>query len=139
MSVVTIIASPTFCPACAPIEVTVLFHELKGVGRPVFATRFNDVQVSDEQDRFFLSAASKARHHVFLAIVRSEDLHVGGREPCVKQTFRHSLGGGGYISNRVSGIDFDQFFENVVRQLLRGVVDLRRGRESEEQTWDQEK
>src|SRR5678810_357668 len=29
--------------------------------------------------------------------------------------------------------------KNVVRQLLRGVVDLRRGRESEEQTWDQEK
>jgi acid phosphatase len=37
----------------------------------------------------------------------------------------HGLGGRAHVSHRVRGIDFDQLFEDIVRELPSGVIDLR--------------
>src|SRR5580693_3870775 len=46
--------------SASAIEITFLFDKLKGIGGPVFAARFDDVQVGEKQDRFLLAASMQA-------------------------------------------------------------------------------
>ena len=57
----------------ATVEVAVLFDELKRIGGPVFAAGFDDVEMSDEEDRFALAGAMDARDKIFLAVVGAGD------------------------------------------------------------------
>src|SRR4029077_363384 len=97
-----------------PIKVAVFFDELKRIGRPVFAASLNDVEVTEEQDRLALAGAMNASDKIFLAIGRSGDDHVAAGESRVAKTPGHGFGGGSYVADRVSRVDFDELLEDFV-------------------------
>src|ERR1043165_9815668 len=82
--------------------------------------------MSDEENGFFLAAAMQTGNHVLLAVVRSDNLNVGRGKSSVEQAFGHCFGCSGDVAHRISRVDFDEFFENVVRKLLGCVVELGR-------------
>ncbi len=65
-----------------------------------------------------------AHDQIFLAIIRACDVEIGIREAGVAEALRHGFGGGGHIADGICGVDFDQLLENVVGELLGGVVNL---------------
>ena len=110
----------------AAVEVAVLLDELKGIGRPVFAARFDHVEMPDQQHRLVLAAAVQAHDEVLLAVVRAQDLDVALGKSGVAKALRHGFRRGGHAADRVRRVDFDQLLENVVGELAGGVVNLRR-------------
>ena len=42
----------------------------------------------------------------------------------VAEALRHGFGSGGHVADGIGSVDFDQLFENVVRELPGGVVNL---------------
>ena len=109
----------------AAVVVAVFLDELKRIGGPVLAACFDHIEMSDEQHRLVLAAAVQTHHQILLAIVGPEDLHVAVGKSGVAKTLRHGFGGGRNIADRIRGVDLDQLFEDVVGELLGGVVDLR--------------
>ena len=112
----------------AAVVVAVLLDELKGVRAPILLARLHHVEMADDQDGLELGPgpAPVARHHVPLAIVRSENHHVRGRKARVAEALRHRLRGHRRASARIHGVDLDQLLENVVRALLLSLRAFRR-------------
>ena len=115
----------------ATVEVAVLLDELERIGAPILALRLNDVQMSDNQNGFQFRPcrAAISRHHVALAIIRTQHNHVRLRKSCIEQPLRHGLRRHGGAADRIGGVDFNELLENVMRVLARSRIDLRnRGR-----------
>jgi hypothetical protein len=66
-----------------------------------------------------------ANHKIFFIFAWSGDLYVSFVESGFTKPFRHGLGGAGYVTRGICGIDFDQLLEDIVREAL---VFLRRPR-----------
>src|ERR1700691_3565966 len=109
--------------ATAVIE-TVLLNEAEGVSSPVFAMGFHYIEVADEQQWFMFAASAQPNDKIFLAVVRTKNLHVGPDETGIPKALRHGFGCRSHVSHRVRGIDFDQLFKNIVSELPGGVIDL---------------
>src|SRR6266436_1267728 len=120
----------------ATVEVTVFLDEFEGIGGPVRAEGFDDVEVPDEKDGFAFSGSVKTRDEIFLAFVRPGYFDIARGEASLAQTSGHRFRGGGYIAYRIGGIDLNKLFENVVRQLLRLILSLStpRGSTARDQT-----
>src|SRR5258708_4330524 len=106
------------------IEVTVLLDEFEGIGGPVRAEGFDDVQVPDEEDGLAFSGSAKTRDEIFLAFVRPGYFDIARGEASIPQTNGHHFPGGGFMSDRTRGIDLNELLENLVRQLLPFILSL---------------
>src|SRR5579872_7199453 len=69
----------------ATVEVAGLFNKLKRVSGPVFAARFDNVEMADEEDRLALAGAVDAGYEIFLAVVGAGDDDVIAGEAGVAQ------------------------------------------------------
>ena len=65
-----------------------------------------------------------AHHDIFLAIIRSANVDVRVRKSGFMETLRHRLGRGAHVTYRIGGVDFNQLLEDVVGELIRGVIKL---------------
>src|SRR5882724_158177 len=82
----------------------------------------------------------QSHDNIFLAVVRADDLDIAVRETSVTESLRHRLGCGRNAADRVSGVDLNELFEDVVRQLAGGgVVHLRGNAGSQEKHCDKTK
>src|SRR5207244_10965608 len=108
----------------AAVEVTVFLNELKGVGGPVFAAGFDDIEVADEKNRFMLSAAMQADDQVFLTIIWTEDAEIAFGESGIAKALRHCFRRGSHAADGVRRIDFDALFEDIVSALFGRVLDV---------------
>ena len=98
----------------AAVEVAVfLGDELEGIGGPVVAARFDDVEMADEQDGLLAACAVVAHDEVLLAVVGAEQLHVRGGKAGVEETLLHGFGRGGDAADRVGGVDLDELAEDI--------------------------
>src|SRR5208337_2696230 len=62
---------------CSPaIKVTVLLHKLERIGRPILPLGWNNVEMSEQQDRFTGAAATKSGNEIAFAGSRFENLDV---------------------------------------------------------------
>ncbi len=102
----------------APVEVAVFLNELERIGGPVFAARFDDVEMADEEDRFALTGAVDARDEIFLAVVGAGDDDVIASEAGIAQARGHRFGGGGYVADGVGRVDFDELLKDFARQRI---------------------
>ena len=98
----------------AAVVVAVFFDELEGVHGPVFAARFDHIEMADEENRFLRAGAANARDQVAFARIRAEDVNVVGGKTGVEKALGHGVGGNRRTADRIGGIDFDQLLENVV-------------------------
>src|SRR6516162_1594859 len=57
-----------------PIEITILLHKLERIGRPVFSLGRDNVEMSEQQDRFTGAAATKPGDEIAFAGSRFENL-----------------------------------------------------------------
>ena len=78
----------------------------------------------DQQDRLVLPGSVQADDYILLAIVWSTDVNVFIRKAGRTKSLRHGLRCGGHITDRIRGVDLNQLLENVMGQLLSGVVNL---------------
>ncbi len=102
----------------APVEITLFFDELEGIGGPVFSAGFDDIEMADEENWLALSGAVDASNQIFLAVDRSRDKHVVAGEACIMETDSHCFSGGCNVADRVGGVDFDELLEYVVRDQI---------------------
>ena len=103
----------------AAVEVAVFFNELKRIGGPVFAARFDDVEMADEEDRLALTGAVDAGDEIFLAVVGAGDDDVVAGEAGVAQASGHGFGGGGDVADGVGRVDFDELLKDFARERIR--------------------
>ena len=106
--------------AAVVVAVALREDEWIEVGRPVLLERRHDVEVREEQERF---ATARAR-----AVVSDDDValigpraaleDVGLRKPRVAESLRHRIRRDGRAADGVDGVDLDQLFVDVVRELL---------------------
>jgi hypothetical protein len=68
----------------------------------------------------------ETRYEVLFPVVRANHLDIGICKPGLAQPLRHGLCGGRHISDRVGGVDLDQLFQDVARELVRVFIRLRR-------------
>ena len=111
----------------AAIVVAVLGQELKGVGRPVVTTCFDDIQVADEQNGLFATGPVIAHNKILLAIIGAEQLHVRCREAGGKESLLHGLRGIGNAAYGVGRVDVNELAEDIDRLFVVGVSSLRAG------------
>ncbi len=118
----------------APIIIAVLLDELKRIGGPVLAPRFDHVEVADDENRpqrlapqRRIRLAAIAGDQVALPLIGPDHGDVGRRESGIEQSLRHRLRRHGGASDRIRGVDLDQLLEDVVRHLARDLVALRGG------------
>ena len=109
----------------AAVEVAVLLDELEWVHAPVFAVRFDDIEMADEEDWLAHAGAMNSRDEIALPRIGPEHLNVVAGESRAAQPCCHRLSGDGRAAHRICGVDLDELFENVVRHLPRGRVRLR--------------
>ncbi len=112
-------------PGAAAVEVAVLLSEPEGVDRPVFTSRFDDVEMGKQQDRLAGASAAQPRHQIAFARRRLEHLHIGAVEPGRNQSGRHGIGSASGIARLCDGIDLDQFLVDVEGPLLLGRQGMR--------------
>ena len=104
----------------ATVEVAVLFAEDEGVEGPVGAAGFDDVEVSQEEDRAPGSRPEQADHEIALADDGGEDLYVARRKSGLAEAGGHGFGGTRVIARGIGGIDLDELFEDLAGELLIG-------------------
>ncbi len=93
-------ASPSFMSCVpAPVVITVFLDELKRIGGPVFAPRFDHIEMADQQHRLVFAAAVEADHKILLAVVGAEDMKVAIGKSCVAKALRHRFGSGGNVAH----------------------------------------
>jgi hypothetical protein len=109
------------------VEVAVFLDELERIGGPVFAAGFDDVEVADEQNGITFSGAVDAGDHVFLAVGWPGDLDVCCWKAGVAEAHGHGFGGGGDVTDGISGIDLDELLENFAGQEVVSGIFLRAG------------
>ena len=95
------------------VEVAVLFEEDERIERPVFALRFDDIQVRQEQDRPAGAGAAIPRNEVAFPRIGSEHLNVRCGEPGSLQPRRHRFGRLRRAADRVGCVDLDEFSEDL--------------------------
>src|SRR5262249_7325165 len=112
-----------YVAGAAPVEVASGFGELEGieVRRPILLESLHHVEMAEEENWFGVPIPSAQTHtHIVLVGERPRDVHISRRVAARSPSHRHSLRGGSHVARRrVSGVDLDEFFENVARQLLR--------------------
>jgi hypothetical protein len=105
----------------AAVEVAVALNELKWIHAPVFAFGFDNIGVREKQNWFVSSRAAVANDEIGLFRDGSANEDVSVRESCRFQAsgrgFRNRSCGAG----REAGLNFDELFVDVVRELLFGV------------------
>src|SRR3954471_10893215 len=100
----------------AAVEEAVLLDEGERIHRPVLALGFDDVEVGEEEERPVRAGAAEAEDQVALARIRSDDLHVRGREARRLEPRRHRFRRLRHVAGRrVGGVDLDQLFVNLPR------------------------
>ena len=83
--------------------------------------------------------AMQADHQILFAIIGAADVEITVGKSGVAESLRHGFGGRTDIADRVGGIDFDELFEDVMRELPGLVVDLSGGDKRKKEDWGQEK
>ena len=113
----------------ATVVVAVLLDELKRIGGPVLGSRFDHVEVADDENRPQppTRLAAIAGDQVALPLVGPHHGDIGRGESGIEQSLRHRLRRHGGASDRIRGVDLDQLFEDVVRPLARDFLALRGG------------
>src|SRR5579862_3950861 len=109
----------------AAVGVAVFFDELEGIGGPIEAWGFDDVEMADHQDRAVGSGAAKARDHIFATDAWAEDLDVARGNSGVAEALGHGFAGGGRAADGIGGVDFDELAEDVASELTRRIAELR--------------
>ena len=104
--------------SAATVKIAILFNKSKRIGGPVFASRLDDVQMSDEQDWLARTSATVANDQIFLVIARTGSLNIFFIETGFTQAFGHRLSGRRHVSNGIRRVDFDQLPDDIVRKLL---------------------
>jgi hypothetical protein len=56
---------------------------------------------------------------------RNQDGHIGLRESGIGEAASHGAGGDGVIAGLIGGIDLNELFQDVARELLSAGIDLR--------------
>src|SRR5207247_6714262 len=102
----------------AAVKVAVFLDEFEGIGGPVLAVRFDDVQVPDEQDGLAISSSAQTDNEILLPLVGSRDMDVLLSETRFEQTASQRFGSGRPIADGARRIDLNELLENIARQLL---------------------
>ena len=100
----------------AAIEVAVFLDELEGVGGPVGAAGFDDVQVADESEWACARRCRAAWPPGCLCGCWGPAPARRRGEAGIEQALGHGVGGLGGAAHRIGGVDFDQLLEDVARQ-----------------------
>jgi tetrahydromethanopterin S-methyltransferase subunit G len=81
--------------------------------------------MTDHKNRFARARAVKANDQVSFSRIRTaeEDVAIGIAR--IAQAFGHRFGRDGGIAHGIGGVDFDELFKNIVRQLICSVIRLR--------------
>ena len=108
----------------AAVVVAVFGYELEGVGGPVAAACFDDIEMADEQDGLFAAGAVIADDQILLAVVGAEQLHVRGGKAGVEESLLHGFGCCGDAADRVGGVDLDELAKDVDCLFVVGVSGL---------------
>src|SRR5258706_4211635 len=101
----------------AAIKETILLEELKRVHAPVLAFGFDDVNVREKENRFEGSRPVIANDEIGFLWTRADDEDIKFRKASCTQASCGSLGNGSSGARGETGLDFDKFFVDVVRQL----------------------
>ena len=80
--------------------------------------------MSDQQYWFVLARSVIPHNQILLAIVGAGDVEITVGEAGIAKALRHGFSGGGHVAHRICGVDFDQLLENIMGELLGGVVNL---------------
>ena len=100
------------------VKIAILFDKNKRIGGPVFASRLNDVQMSNKQNWLARASAMVANDEIFFVTARTGSLNVFSLKSGFTQPFGHRLRGRCHVSNGIGGVDFDQLPDDIVRKLL---------------------
>ncbi len=101
----------------AAVVVAVLLDELEGIGGPVAAQGFNDVEVAEEEDGLFSGRAlgADADNEVLLFGVGADQLHIVWRKAGIEKALLHCHGCRSDAAlRRVGGVDLDKLLEDCV-------------------------
>src|SRR5207248_10581956 len=92
----------------APIEVAVFLDKLEGIGSPVFAARFDHVQMADDQNRFQRGAAAAQSYHQIACSIRwTANKHVAFRKSGLGKALEHRPCGERSTSGGVRSVNLD--------------------------------
>src|SRR6185436_2433164 len=95
-------------PGAAPVEIAVLLQQREGIDAPVFALRFDHVEVREEQERLGLPRPAITHDDVGLVRRRSRDHDVLAREAGVEEALRHRLRRGSGLARAVARVGGDE-------------------------------
>src|SRR5882724_1375202 len=101
----------------AAIKETIPLEELKGVHAPVLAFGFDDINVREKENRFEGSRPVIANDEIGFLWTRAAHEDIKFRKASCTQANCGSLGNGSSGARGETGLDFDKFFVDVVRQL----------------------
>ena len=69
----------------------------------------------------------QADDQVLLAIIRPADVDIAGGKSGIAEALGHGFGCSGYAAHGICGVDFYELLKDVVRKVLRRVVELSLG------------
>jgi hypothetical protein len=81
--------------------------------------------MADRENRFARTGAVEAGDEISLSGIRAAEEDVALGVASVAQAFGHGFGRDGGIADGIGGVDFDELFENVVRELICSIIRLR--------------
>jgi hypothetical protein len=117
----------------ASVEESALLDEFERVDTPVAAQRFDDVQVSDKEDRFRRTCTAQAHYDISFSRLRPQHLHIRLGIPGLAETRGHGYGGARVVACRIRCVDLDEFLEDIPGQrLVRGLCKCSGGGEQQE-------
>ena len=102
----------------AAVKIAVFLKKLKRIGSPIFAARFHNIQMPDEENRLARAAAVIAKHQILFVSARAGNLNILFVESGFPQPLGHGFGGGAHVADGVGGVDLDQLLEDLARQAL---------------------
>src|SRR2546421_11281422 len=105
----------------AAVEIAVAFIELKGIHAPVFVLGFDDVGMGEQKDGLELAGSAITDNEIGFARICAAEKDVGFGE---SSGFEARGGGFRYGSRGTggeSGLDFDEFFVDVVSKFFLSV------------------
>ena len=106
----------------ATVVVPIAFQKLKWCDRPIRRVRLNHIDMGQQDNGSGCSSGTaQSCHQVALALARHDDLHILRRVTRIEQALFHGARSSGVVTLRISGVDFDELFEDLLcKQLVTG-------------------